>query len=300
MNWKNLVVTAFLGTSMAFMGCGDDDVTPTDTGADTNMADGNGQDTNSGGDLSADCADGACTFLVSVLTVDDGSGGGPVAGFNLDGEVTEAGGETGCGKADFTNKFDSSTVGVDNQIAFLKSGIDAALMGDLNTTLSGNIADGSLLIVMDLSGIDGPNDNEVMGRVVLASVPAGGMLQVDSNGVPNAGQTLEVGDATPVTFTGSLANGVFTASLSTLNLPLGDIGLNLRNVSVRMALTGETVSNGEIGGAASVSDVVMSLPEAQRTTAMALLNSSADMNITETCDGVSAGVAFDAVSATLN
>lgn len=300
MNWKNLVVTAFLGTSMALVGCGDDDgPSGTDTGTDTNMADGNGQDTNGGAELNADCADGACTFLVSVLSVDNGAGGGPVAGFNLDGEVSTNGGDTGCGKADFVNRFNSSIDGVDNQIAFLKGGIDAALMGDLNDTLSENIEAGELLLIMDLSGIDGADDSEVSGTVVLASLPDGATLNV-TGGIPDAGQSFVTGDATPVTFNGSLTNGVFSASLNTLSLPLGDIGLDLRNVSVRMALTADAVSNGEIGGAAATEDVVNSLPEGQRAAAMALLGTNADMNITGNCDGVSAGVAFDAVSANLD
>ncbi|MEM9865233.1 MAG: hypothetical protein AAF938_26750, partial [Myxococcota bacterium] len=226
MNWKDLVKVTLLGSSLIFTGCGDDDGgTTAETGPTPEM--GTGMETGGGEEmamsmpLAGQCAAGSCFFVAATAnapeTVDDS---GARAGRNIDGAVSTAGGADGCGVADFSNRFGEA--GVDNQLSVLLPML-AAFAPDLDAEAAFRDAvnSGDIIILMELTGADGTEDDTVSGNVFFGSVPGGGAPTTEGDPLAlAAGQTFDIDTSVgPFPFNGSITGGAVTADLGTLIVP---------------------------------------------------------------------------------
>jgi len=96
-------------------------------------------------------------FLLRVLQFareDEGRS----AGFNLDDVITEQGSETGCGHEDFTSP--TGDQGVDNQFSQLLPLIEQFGGMAIETYGQSAINSGNLLLMVELSGVDDPQNDE--------------------------------------------------------------------------------------------------------------------------------------------
>jgi hypothetical protein len=78
---------------------------------------------------------------------------GVTEGFNLDGAVTDAGDASGCGHADLVD--DEGNEGIDNAFAGLVPVLLATEASALQDLLAQSIANGELLLLVELSNVDG-------------------------------------------------------------------------------------------------------------------------------------------------
>ena len=158
MDWKKLACMLAIA-SFTFVGCGDDDGTD-DGDGDTTMAD-------MGTPEPLDC--GECKFVASTLSVpvEEDSSPGTVDGFNLDETVTNEGDATGCGVQDWTAP--NGTTGVDNQLARLAPSIETLADLDLSATIEEALGDGSIVLLMQLEGVDSTIDSDVTLRLHLGA-----------------------------------------------------------------------------------------------------------------------------------
>jgi hypothetical protein len=115
-------------------------------------------------------------------------------GFDLDGEVTLDGGATGCGIADFVAS--DGTPGIDNAFARMLPALEATEAQAVETLIQQTINMGDLLLMMRVSGVDDPwNDDAVdvevfrgMGAPLLGSdgrILPSQTFDVDPEGVPS-------------------------------------------------------------------------------------------------------------------
>ena len=85
---------------------------------------------------------------------------GVSAGFNLDGEVSQLAGETGCGLADFVDA--EGREGIDNQFAALVPILDPVVGQPLNASLARTISEKAFILLIEIQGLDDvTNDDNV-------------------------------------------------------------------------------------------------------------------------------------------
>ncbi|MEM9073397.1 MAG: hypothetical protein AAGE52_33135 [Myxococcota bacterium] len=307
MDLKKLAWGLLLSSSLVMVGCGDDDGGGGGTDA------GGGTDSG-GGDmpLPGECADGACDFVVNNLVIPDVAvmGGAEVAdGFNVDGRESDETDAEGCNIPDFTGS--DGRTGVDNQLASLKPTLDSFVDGGLDATIDGALADGSIILLMRLTGADTTNDSDVMLSVGLGEVPGGGAPMLGGDGRLAPGQTFDAGDvAVPVS--ARTEGGILRAG--PLNLPLSipfdettSIDLNINSAEVEANVTATGLSNGLIGGELIIEELITTVMavagdgipiDVVRNTLESVADLSPDAD--GVCQSVSVGIVFDAVPATVN
>lgn len=285
--------------------------------------DGGGGDTSitvDGGDTgTGDMCDTGDTMFYVANVLDVGQSdptGDPniVPGFNLDGIVSDGTDAEGCLHMDFTSPPPDNEPGVDNQLGPILSAVGSSL--DVSGTIAENIADGSLLILMEVENVDNTmNDGCVTLNLFLGQIPAMGMpVDADGDGLIDAGQTIDidpaslVGGEPLVSVQGQIVNGRLSAGPVdiSLNIPITDttLALNIRSAQVRLSFTGENITAGIIGGALNVDETVTTIvaidpdtiPEAL---ARSVLNAQADLepDAAGACTAVSVGLTFEGVPA---
>lgn len=291
MNWKKLVVIAGMTTGIVGAGCGGDD-----TGAPTVEL----------------CTSGTCethTYLTNVLSIPVMDTAGNVPGFNIDG--TDA---TVCNQVDAMGPAPDNITGVDNSVGPTLGGLVGSMIQD-------NVDDGSVLLIMQLDGVDSfTNDDRVKLTVLLAEVPEGVTLTLDPSGRIAAGQDFDVNELSytdtahtmaAVTFdNGKIVNGRFQAGPDDFPLSISLMGaslsLTVHSTQIRFNVSETSISAGVLGGGLNVDEVnntVMNTPalaEYAETVAM-VLASFADLepNSEGTCESASVAMEFAGVEAGL-
>lgn len=169
MDWKKLALSAVVGGALAIGGC---------SGGDGGGSTGGGSATGGGGgtddvDAQVDegppegCADpsmageeAAIDYLVTTVTIPEDN----TVGFDLDDAWTRSPRDTvGCGKIDGVG-------GIDNQLVALLSALSELLEGtDINTLIQEALADGTIEIVLEVSGYNGTGDDECVAINVIAN-----------------------------------------------------------------------------------------------------------------------------------
>lgn len=294
MDWKKLAWCAVLsGASMGLIACGDDDgMMP-------------GPD---------DPNDGMTrVYVVSVVSVPAAeTGPNPrAAGFNLDG-LDSTGEGTSCvdSNPDYLSLTDPSETGVDNALAGLVPLLEAGAGIDLDETLATQIAEGSLLLLLQVSDIDSfSNDASVSLRLYLGEVPDGSELEL-SGATLAPGQTFD-GTALGSAVTGSITGGRLRAQAPVLTIAIntGDLmfDLPISDAVIGASITPTALANGAIGGALTLADlraIVEQVSPGNVDMVDALLPDFADIQPSaddeEVCEALSVGLLFSAVEAQLS
>ncbi len=308
MDWKKLALGVLLGSSLTVTGCGGDDGGGTTDG-------GGGMDASTGSPLPGDCADGECVFVVNDLIIPDVmvSGGMEIVqGFNLDDRVSDDTDAQGCYQPDFTSP--DGRTGIDNQLSTLKPTL-ASFVGDLDMSISDALADGSVILLMELMGADSTDDPDVTLNLYLGEVPGGGAPML-ADGKIAPGQTFDINPASLddsgnpiVSVPGSTVAGRITAGPLDLPLTLAidattSVTLNIRKATIEATITDGALTNGIIGGELSIDEIVMLAGQLGggsigEDTIRGTLGNVADLNPDGdgVCQSVSVGLTFGSVSA---
>ncbi len=277
--------------------------------------------------------DRTLTYVLSTIQLPeatpDPDGMGPqrsqAAGFNVDGQDSGDGSmalDANCEEfnRDFISVTDANHVGVDNALQGLVGTIEGLLnaadcpgmmtAGCLDANLQSQIEDGSLLLVIQVSGVnDFMYDSAITMQMHLAEVPGGGMPMVSGGGGLAGGQTLtstmSLGD--PVM--GDIFNGRLRAAtpLLPLTIAAGDFNLtlNITQAQVRFNIAEDALSNGAIGGVVTVNAIVeaaAALMPGIEDTVRSVVESVADVTPgpdPAVCEAVSLGLTFTGVDASI-
>lgn len=168
-------------------------------------------------------------------------------GLNLDGAESERGGDTGCAKQDFTAT--DGRKGIDNQFGMLLPIIESYVgTENIDALLTAAIANGQLLLVLAVSGVDDPMNDECV-EVRLGS--GAGTPYLDTQGTYERYQTFGFDSSeTPVSHftTGRIVDGVLEAGPAPATLPVRILDaafeLKLLNAHLRMNVTHDAVGGG--------------------------------------------------------
>ncbi len=293
MDWKKLACMLAIG--LMAVGCGDDD---TDT-MTTDDTDDPPMPLNCGG------ADAQCLFVGSTLAIGVEDASGNVPGFDIDNRVSDSTDEQGCFQEDWTAP--DGTPGIDNQLATLAPTLEAALGSDLQETIDGAIADGSIIILMDVKGLESTNDDITMD-LSLGSTADGNPPMLNGTAIA-PGQSFTI-DMTYVSDApGTVSGGVMTVAVDTLPLSIPfdettEIALTIRSATVQATVT-ETpaLTGGLIGGSLNIDELVTTVmavaPDIDagliRTTLEGVADLEPDMD--GICQNVSVGITFEGVEA---
>jgi hypothetical protein len=279
--------------------------------------------------------DTTVTYVVSLIDLPqagaDPDGPGPgrssAAGFNLDNLDSGEGSSDAETCEGYARDFvalapDTNHVGVDNALESLVSTIEGFLDastcpgmtqdGCLGATLQSQITDGSLILLMQVSGInDFGYDSEVQLQLVLGEVPGGGAPMIGSDGrlSPDQafGRVMDLG--TPVS--GDIFGGRLRAHTPTLTITVDTGGfmlpLMISNAEVRFTITEAALTNGVIGGYLTTESIIeaasMIMPGIEDTV-RAVVEGLADISPSavdpQLCEAVSVGLTFGATTASIN
>jgi hypothetical protein len=273
-------------------------------------------------DGATDCDDADCapfcmtsgetrTYVISVLTLPEPSGSGvtaAAAGFDLDG-VRSTGAGTTCVELtpDYASLNDPGELGIDNAMASLVPTIESLSEESIDEMYERAILEGRLLLLVQVRGIDDyASDESIEVQLYAGQVPGGG-APIAAGGSLAPDQTFT---GTPI---GGAVMGVITSGRLRARLPLLSLesdalllGSNLRDVELRANITPSTLSSGAIGGSLLVAEIAA---DAEATmaglgaTALTVLHGVSDLQPQaadpSTCDSLSTGLLFSAVSAEL-
>lgn len=275
MDLKKLFCSAAVA-GLALTGCKDDSPATNNGGNDGGVAGDMGN--NTAGEY---CSGGATatggmtkTYVISALASGRLSNDNKIAGFNLDnstmGVCDTAADPNGVAPDNFT--------GVDN--TFGTNLVDLISLAvpdagdDLSNLFTTNINDGTILIILEVSGIDSfQNDNCVAIKGYLGNVPGGG-APMTTGGSLTPGQTLDIDPASIVNgqplisfSSAGIVNGRLdvTPSDFPLTIPIGTTSLNftVRETHLRFNITENAITQGMLGGALRITDIVQALTDLQ-------------------------------------
>jgi len=292
MDWKKLACMLAIG--LMAVGCGDDD-TGDDPGDDLPP-------------MPLDCtgADDQCLFVASTLSIGVEDMNGNVPGFDIDGRISDATDDIGCNQEDWVSP--EGVMGIDNQLASLAPTLEAALGEELQPTIDGAIADGSIIILMDLKGVESTNDDTVTMDLALGSVPGGGTPMLSGTALA-AGQTFTIDETYVSDAAGAINGGVLDIQIDTLPLAIPfdettTIALTIRSARVQATVTAAPeLNNGLIGGSLNIDELVTTVEEVAPDIDPALIQTTlegvADLNADSDgiCQNVSVGITFEGVEA---
>jgi hypothetical protein len=266
------------------------------------------------------------TYVVNLLTIPDGADG-TSPGFNLDGiDSGEGGSGDTCEQSqpDYAPvaSLDPDQVGIDNALI----GVLATVGGfvgdfDVNTSLHDQIASGSLLLLIRVSGIDSYDyDHEVSLQFALAAVPGGGAPDIGDDGLLSPGQTFDVTMEVGSEVTGDIFAGRLNATADLLNIAVTipmdpdpvSLALPISHPQVRFDISADGLANGSLGGVITLDDLISSaqaIPavaefcdgDPECPTVRGVLEQSADIAPSAddplTCESLSVGLQFGGTTA---
>lgn len=362
MDSMKLALTLVLG--LALVGCDDGTTTPTDAGTDAALPPGHTFPSRAAvcdpppADTSTPCAtdtpaqtdaertheapttmpDETLTYLVSVITIPqatpDPDGDGPMRGlapgFNLDGIDSQLGsvaGDATCEEfnPDFEALQDQGLIGVDNALQGLIVTIEGILSIDIDATLAEQIADGSLLLMMEVRGVNDFNyDSDVQLQLYLGELAAGATLEIGGDGQVAPGQTFETSMMLGAAVDGDIFDGRLRAATDLLTIPIEtedfSLPLMISSAEVRFDISETGLVNGTIGGVLTVQslvDATGALAPGMEGTVYGIVSGLADVNPCDmagecmdpedmpvmdpaVCGSLSVGLTFGATTATRN
>jgi hypothetical protein len=260
------------------------------------------------------------TYIVGEISIPDmpsGAMANITPGFNLDDKVSTDGGAGNC--EDFIQDYvnEQGETGVDNQLVGSLIGLLSGFVSDLDVqmTVDEQISTGALLLavrVNDIESFETDPDGVTLdlflvdpaGCMMSPCAPTGGTVSADQMWAMQAGPALATGLA--ATIEGGVLSG------GPLDLPLSfeaggmTIDLVIRDARVGGDISEDGMENGNIGGELRIDDIVMladMIMPGIGETARGILTDSADLSPSSadpmTCESISAGIGFSAVTGTL-
>lgn len=250
-----------------------------------------------------DCWGLDMTASYVLSTAGFGAGEPAAVGFDLDGLPGSGTGERCDGALDFTSSV-SGTSGVDNQLGAHATGLPDA--PDLRAVVEGLIARGELLFVLEVNDIRSFTASSVNVRLVAEGLPEGVTAPLlDERGRIVPGQTF-VQSRALATIPAMIVDGRLELDADTLPIVLriggADVPITFRTLHISAAISELGLTDGELGADLDVLDLV-SLFEAlgspvSEDELRATLRPDLDPRPGDpmTCDGVSLGLSFEAVT----
>jgi hypothetical protein len=168
-------------------------------------------------------------------------------GIDLDGHDSQRGGETGCAKQDFVSS--DGRKGIDNQFGLLLPIIESYVgTENIDALLTAAIANGQLLLMTAVRGIDDPMNDDCVDVMLGAGL---GTPYLDTQGTYERYQTFGFDDSeTPVStfLRGRISNGVLEAGPAPAVLPVrildAAFDLVLLGAHLRMKVTHDPLGGG--------------------------------------------------------
>ena len=260
MNFKKLLVCAGLvGVSAFGVGCGGDDTTPV-------TPDGGGPVCNAAALMTGTTH----TYVINLLSIAGPEGDAAPftsAGYNVDHDAVVA-----C-----NSHVVGETAEFNGQAPDNGSGIDNSLGGDLgglaNDSLQGSLDDGSVLLVVEVRGVDDTTNDSCVGVTFYIGKLQPGVTapMVDGMGHLVGGQTFDVttdsfvdgaGGTNPaIRFDSSrIVGGRLQAGPANFPLALNLLGaslaLTIKEAQIRFDISHETISAGVLGGYLNTQEVI--------------------------------------------
>ncbi len=222
-------------------------------------------------------------FVVRELTFEVEEEPGISAGMNLDGITSDDTDPRGCRKNDYTSPHGQE--GIDNQLGFLVPLVEQTLGNVITGTVQSSINEGSLLVVIGLTGLDGGPQDDCVG---LSVERGGGTPLIGTDGYIEPWQTFELqGEggrnyAPDVQMSEDiLLSGPFQFQLD-LTIQGNDFHFEMKNSWARLDMNADgDVISGEIAGGIDVpalSNTLMNVEAGDfATLVVPLLRSEADL-----------------------
>lgn len=243
MDWKKLAWSAVVSTGLVMgSACGGDDDGPgpgTDSGMP--MTDGGGPMP-----MPLDCGD--CFFVVNGLDFGPGADG-RVPGFNIDGEDAgeDGAGDSICGGVPDGIGYDGA-LGVDNSLGGLLSVAGSAGV-NVPQEIEMALAEGSVIILVEPSGITSTEQASVGLRIYLGETASGIAPMVDGMNRISADQVFNYFPEPDIMVMGRISGGILTAGPLDLPLSLEVMGnaleLVIENAQIRVDVAQMTSFSGE-------------------------------------------------------
>jgi hypothetical protein len=238
MDWKKLAWSAVVSTGLVMgSACGDDDTTP-DVDSGTPEMDGGTTP------MPLDCGD--CFFVVNALDFGPGAEG-RYPGFDVDdNDAGEFGdGEPNCGVPDYIG-YDGSP-GVDNGLGGLLGAAETAI--NVGEEVEMALAEGSIIILVEPSGITSTDQTGVGLRIYLGETASGVAPMVDGMNRISADQVFNYFPEPDIMVTGNISGGILTAGPLDLPLSLNVMGTSLdlliEDAQIRVDVAQMTSFSGE-------------------------------------------------------
>lgn len=216
-------------------------------------------------------------------------------GFDLDGTADRV-----CGQVDFTAP--DGTGGIDNQASLLIETVESTSDIDTWAMTQATFATGGDVILMEIQGYDGPNDDCVQisqrgGRLAVLDPPQD--PDADDDGLLDPGLVFDFGPSAFLTTEACTIDGVLHARFDEAIVDVGlGTELTIRRARVRVELDGTASDEPTVavGGAIPIEELTALLPDAAT-----FLRNAADLGSTtpraRDCSLLSAGLTFEFVPA---
>ena len=157
-----------------------------------------GMDDNTGGMFNIDPPQSTCdaqgpsklyaVHIMKFALVDQGVS----SGFNLDGEVSQLAGDTGCGRTDFVDE--QGREGIDNQFAELIPILDPVIGQPLNEALERTISEKAFIVLLEVQGIDNSVEDDCVKVNLFRATP---QVLVGNDGYLLEGQSYAIDPELP-------------------------------------------------------------------------------------------------------
>lgn len=245
------------------------------------------------------------TVLLSTLGFARRGDDGTTWGFDLDGHVSAAGDDEGCGHADLSDP--EGTPGIDSAFSGLVPALEATEAGAVNTLIQDSIENGELLLLVEVSGVDDlAYDDCVDVRIVRGQ----GAPMIGTDGAVLDGQTfapldgVEAADIACVPLVdGSVRAGPFALTLDMQVLDV-ELSFGMTDAWLRLDLAEDGRTGwGYFGGAVPNEDILVIVEEDDladlRDLVTSLVTVAADLQLGDegTCDALSIVFEYGAVEA---
>ena len=265
------------------------------------------------------------TYVLSQMAVPQATSAIPprAAGYNLDG-LDSGDGSTSASATceeynqDYESLRDPGHIGADNALQSLVPTIESLLPvascpgattdGCLDATIAQQIAGGTLVLLVEITGLDSYTyDADVDVAVYRGVVSGGGLPVLDGSGRVAAGQTFDTVSTLATSASADIFAGRLRVRWATLLLPM-DPGLllpsRLERVELRANVAADALAFGQIGGTAPIDDFVTraeAIMPGIGATVRSVMEAISDVTVTSdpiVCADVSAAIVFEGVLAT--
>ena len=246
--------------------------------------------------------DGAITNVVSEVGFHGELEPGVVYVFNLDGRVSDTSDEETCGKTDFTSSVGEP--GVDNQLAAIWPIVDGLVGDQVTSLLQQAISDGRFLLMMELTGLDDPqNDDEVVFKVMRGSL----VPQYNADGIIVPAQTYTIDHSFPksIVTDAKVVDGVLEAGPIEFEVPIfifdAAFGMKFNDGRLRIELQEDGTFSGVMAGAVNIDsflgEILQTAAAQEAELVLPIFQSYADMEkVDGECKSFSAAFTFKSVS----